>query len=132
MDHLLFEALRKKFRFPSPAGMLTTEDLWDLPLTSAKGANLDDVARALYKQLKETSDIVSFVSAANPKDSDLQNKLEIVKGVIKVRVEERDLAKASKERSEKKQRLMEIINKKQDAELENKSVDELKGLLESL
>lgn len=131
-NNLLFTALRKKFRFQSSTGLLTTEDLWDLPLTSTRGANLDDVAKTLYKQLKEASDITSFVSPASSKDNDLQSKFEIVKDVIRVKVEERDLAKQAKERSEKKQRLMEIINKKQEAELENKSVEELKGLLESL
>ena len=44
-DELFIKAARKKFRFPSKVGMLNVENLWDLPLTSANKASLDDTAR---------------------------------------------------------------------------------------
>ena len=45
----MFEkASRLKLRFSTSIGMLSAEDLWDLPLSSRNGtANLDDVARNL-------------------------------------------------------------------------------------
>ena len=59
----MFEkATRRKLRFTSAAGLLSTEDLWDLPLTSATGkANLDDIAKALNRRLKDAEE-VSFVA----------------------------------------------------------------------
>lgn len=45
---------RLKLRFDTTKGMLTAEDLWDLPLTSDAGkANLDDVAQSLHRELKD-------------------------------------------------------------------------------
>ena len=44
------QASRNKLRFDTNIkGVISTEDLWDLPLTSDTGrVNLDDIAKALY------------------------------------------------------------------------------------
>ena len=66
------QATRAKIRFSTPVGMLSVEDLWDLPLTSARArANLDDVARLLDAELKSTSSVsfVNDVSEVNAKSS---------------------------------------------------------------
>lgn len=132
----LFEqASRLKIRFDSPLGQLTTEDLWGLPLTSPSGAraNLDAIAMDLHRQTNEVAEVVSFVTAKAPSGSDeLLLKFEVVKHVIGVRVAERDQAKEAADRKAKKQRLLELIAQKQDAELAGKSVDELRALAESL
>lgn len=133
-DTALFEqATRLKLRFESPKGALTVEDLWDLPLTSQTGrANLDSIAIELHRATKDATDVVSFVDAAVPANDDAQLAFAVVKHVIQVRVTERDLAKQAAERKEKKQRLLELIARKQDEELAGKSVDELRVLAESL
>lgn len=132
----LFEqASRLKLRFDSPKGLLTVEDLWDLPLTSPSGnrANLDSIAISLHKQTRDAADTVSFVASSENKRSDeLYLAFEIVKHVIRVRVAERDELKAAADRREKRQRILELIAKKEDGELESKSVDELRSLAESL
>jgi len=58
----LFEtASKNKLRFSSIKGNLTTEDLWDLPLTSKSGRIcLDNIAKQLYKELKDSTE-ESFV-----------------------------------------------------------------------
>jgi len=125
-----------KLRFDSPRGLLSVEDLWDLVLTSPSGnrANLDAIAIDLNRQIKDASDTVSFVSPTTEDSgkAELALKFEIVKHIIRVRVAERDAAKELSERREKKQRLLELIARKQDQELEGKSVDELRALAESL
>ena len=35
------QAARLKLRFETSRGLLSVEDLWDLPLTSARGASLE-------------------------------------------------------------------------------------------
>jgi hypothetical protein len=132
---LFLTASRSKFRFYSQLGNLSVEDLWDLPLTSAKGANLDEIARALHKQLKESDSDISFVKPASltkTKVEELQARFDVVKAVIDVKVAERDANLAAKDKAEKKQRLMEIISKKKDAELEGKSVEDLQAMLSAL
>jgi hypothetical protein len=53
-NNLFEKASRLKLRFSSPAGLLTVEDLWDLPLSAqAKVANLDDIAKGLNKTLEQ-------------------------------------------------------------------------------
>lgn len=132
-NQLFLKATRLKFRYPTLSGQLSVEDLWDLPLSSPTGrsTNLDDIAKALHRQLKEDLDI-SFVRPVVKKTEELQAKFDVVKLVIDTKVAERDDALAAKEKAEKKQKLMEIISKKKDAELEGKSVDELTSLLNSL
>ena len=80
----LFEiASRKAYRFASLKGELTVEQLWQLPLTSRGGTDLDTLAKGIFKDLKATEE-ESFVSVnTNPRRGDLENKLEIIKHIIK-------------------------------------------------
>lgn len=134
----LFEqASRLKVRFDSPkgGGGLTVEDLWDLPLTSPSGrsANLDSIAIALHRATREAAETVSFVTApASNGNSELQLKFDLVRHIIAVRVAERDQAKDLADRKAKKDRLLELIARKQDEELASKSVEELTALVQSL
>lgn len=130
------QASRTKLRFHSPKGLLTVEDLWDLPLqaASANRANLDAIASELHRQTRDAADAVSFVNpqAESRNAANLQLAFDIVRHVIRVRVEERDALQAAAQRREKKQRLLELIAQKEDAALGEKSVDELRALAESL
>lgn len=128
------QASRRKLRFAIPGGQITVEDLWDLPLTSRSGrGNLDDLARGLHRQLKQTNDDVSFVEPVeNSKNEDLNLRFELVKHVIAVRVAERRAAAEREERTAKKQQLLEVLSRKENAELEGKSVDELRSMINAL
>jgi hypothetical protein len=133
----MFEyATRMKLRFNSPKGQLTVEDLWDLPLTATRISvtNLDAIAIDLYRQTKDAGEMVSFVTPAadNGRAAELQLKLDIVKHIISVRVKERDERQAEADRREKKMRLMELIARKEDEALGQKSVDELRAMVEAL
>lgn len=129
----IFEkAVRQKLRFVSSAGQLTVEDLWDLPLTSTSKANLDDIAKGLYRQLKTSGDEVSFVNTAQKTDETIQLKFDIVKHVIDTRVAENALAATERERKEKRQLLMGLIERKQAEELLSASKDDLQKMLEAI
>lgn len=130
-NELFMTATRSKFRFPSSAGSLTVEDLWDLPLTG-RSANLDDIARGLHRQLKEADGDVSFVKPAVKTTAELQAKFDIVKYVIDAKMTERDARVAAEEKAAVKQRILGIIAKKKDEALEGKSVEELQTLLEAM
>jgi len=130
------QAARLKLRFDSPRGQLSVEDLWDLPLTSTSPnrPNLDAIALGLHLQTKQSAEVVSFVTpaAVDAGREELGLAFEIVKHVIAVKVQERDLAKEVADRKEKKQRLMQLITQKQDQALAEKSIDELLALAQSL
>lgn len=134
MEGNLFEnASRLKLRFDTPRGSLSIEDLWDLPLISRTGnINLDDIARDLHRQVRETDGEVSFVTPAQGPNETLQLSFELVKHVIGVRVAERDAAAEAAVRKEKKQRLLELIARKEDETLAGKSLEELRAMVEGL
>lgn len=127
------QASRMKLRFGTPRGPVSTEDLWDLPLTSTTGrVNLDAIGMKLFREIRDSDGMVSLVEPGTQPNAELLLAFEIVKHVIAVRVRERDELKAASDRREKKNRILELIARKQDEELGQKSVDELRQLAESL
>lgn len=129
----MFEkASRTKLRFQTTNGALTVEDLWEIPLTSTVGkVNLDDVARALHKQLKSGDD-VSFVDTAKKSDPVVQLKFDIVKHVIEVRLAENAAKVDAKAKAEKRQLIMSLMAEKSADALKGKSLAELQAELDSI
>lgn len=131
---LFLTATREKFRFQSTVGLVSIEDLWDMPLTSTRGPCLDDIAKTLNRAVKAADDDVSFVrpAATNKKGDDLQAKFDIVKHIIEVKLAERDAAKAAEDKKAEKQRLLELIAKKKDQALEGLTIEELTARINAL
>ncbi len=129
----MFEkADRLKLRFDTSKGLMSVEDLWDLPLTSATGkANLDDVAKGLFRQLKDEGDM-SFVTPSAAKDKMIQMRFDIVKHIIDVRVAENAATELARANREKKQLILGIIAQKENEQLSNASLEDLQRLAESL
>lgn len=126
------QAIRLKFRFPTPSGLATIEDLFDLPLTSTRGrANLNDVAKEIARQLKSETE-EDFVNPSSGADKILQAKLEIVKHVIKTKQAENEAERTAADRKAQKARIMEIIAQKQEQEILGKPLDELTAMLAAL
>ena len=122
----LFEvASRKKYRFPF-RGMISVEDLWDLNMTQ-----LDSVYKVLSKSVKTEKEEESLLTVKEGNE-DLENMVEIVKRVFKVKKDEAEAAKNAQEKAKKKERLLEILAKKQDESLNAKSEEELLKMLDEL
>ena len=123
----IFEkASKEKYRFTSNAGLLTVEDLWDLKLTGA--TSLDAVAKSINKQLKDSQE-ESFVTPTTTENNELSEKLDIVKHVISVRLQEKEDRANAAARKAEREKIASLINKKENAELEEKSVEELRAML---
>ena len=129
----IFEkATQEKFRYPSTKGLLTTEQLWELPLTAKSGFSLDDVAKAVNAELKAI-DTESFVATeTNPAKATLETKLEVVKHVIAFRLAEDQTAKAAAAKKLEKEKLLAVLGRKQDAVLENLTEAELLARINNL
>lgn len=123
----IFEtASRQKLRFETSKGLLSVEDLWDLPLTSATGkVCLDGIAIELHKQLRSTADVVSFVDEAAKTDSHAQLSFDVVKHVIDQRKAENAAEVEAKKRAETKQRLLAALAKKQEGAIDAMSEEDL-------
>lgn len=132
MEKSLFEvSTRKKLRFDSSKGLLSVEGLWDLPLTSKSGASLDQVAIAINRQVKEYQE-ESFVTKPNAGVSELTVKLDIVKHIISVKMEENEKRLQAVEVKAKKEQLMGLIETKKAQELVSKPIEELEAKLKAL
>lgn len=131
--NLFEQASRVKLRFASTKGELTVEQLWDAPLISGNGFNLDVIAKDVNTQLKASTE-ESFVKQARPNAAQaaLELKLEILKHIIGVKLAEADAAKASVARAEELRRLKEALAHKQDEALMSMDADALKKRIEEL
>lgn len=122
----LFEiATRRKYRFATNKGSLSVEDLWDLSSTQ-----LDAIYRAMTKELREQGG-----ESLMQKDNDntvLTDKIEIIKHIFLVKQEEATARRAAEENRNKRQRIMEILDQKRDASLQNMSEEDLQKMLNDL
>ena len=119
-------ATRKKLRFQSGRGPLSVEDLWDLKLPQ-----LDTIAVAVDEEVAN-SPKKSFITTRSVANKEAELKLEILKHIIQVKLEEEEAKLKSIEKKEKKAKIMELLEQKQVESLTSKSEDELKQLLAEL
>jgi hypothetical protein len=129
----LFEsATRKKFRFASPRGELTVEQLWDVPLLSSDGLNLDSIAKAVNKDLKAATEESFVATGRSPAHGVIEAKLNIVKRVIEVKLNEQAEAKKRAENKAKRDKLIGALAAKQDGKFEKMSEKQLFAELDAL
>lgn len=127
----LFEvASRKKYRFQTKKGLVGVEDLWDLPLQSKDGFNLDVLAVSLSDKLEDGSK--SFVNRRMSENTDGKNKLDIVVHVINTKIEESKAREKAAENKEEREKLLGILKTKQDEALGKLSEDDIKKRIEAL
>ena len=125
MEKLFENATRGKYRF-SFKGSITVEDLWDL-----SPQNLDTIYKSLTKELKQSQE-ESLLIKKTEVDAVLDDKINLVKYIVLTKLKEEDQRNKEREFKEKKQKILGLIADKQDNELQSKSIDELKDMLESL
>lgn len=125
-------AARKKYRYASKAGLLNTEDLFDLDLKHERAASLDDVARRLSRELRERNE-ETFIE---PKRDDVTALLERKLGVVKLVIAYRLQVAADREQAmikqEQKRKLLDILGEKADEELKSMSKEEIEAQLANL
>lgn len=125
MEKMFEFALKNKVRFPYK-GLVSVEDLFDLSVR-----DLDGIFKTLNAQVKKSQE-ESLLATKTKEDETLAIQIEIVRHIVKTKLDEAETAKQSKELKEKKQKIMEIIAAKQDESLKNASVEELQAMLANL
>ena len=125
INELFIMATRQKFRF-NFKGIATVEDLWDLNVR-----DLDTIFKGLNAQAKQAKE-ESLLAVKSKEDAVLEAKIEIVKHIVKTKLEEAEQRRVRAENREKKNRIAEILADKQDEELRGKSVEELQKLYDSM
>jgi hypothetical protein len=138
MSDIFAIATRKKLRFPAVgrlAGLLSVEDVWDLPLKAKRDgdASLNELALLLDAEVAkqprksfvddETTDTVVTGDSL---------RLEIVLAIIAVKKEEAKVKESAVVRAGQIQQLDQLITQKQNEALAGKSIEELQAMRAAL
>ena len=114
--------------FDTPLGTLTDRDLWHLPLLGNQ-VNLNDIAKSLNKVVKDQDD-EDFVTVRKNKDTLPQLRLDIVKHIIEYKLAQQESNEKRQKTLQRNERIKGILANKEDEELQGKSPEELRELLE--
>lgn len=125
MENLFMESSRGKFRF-NYKGLIEVSDLWDLKLEE-----LDIIYRELNSSLKKVEE-ESLMKVKSDKDKILVSKIEIVKFIYEIKSKELEERKNAKLNADKRNKINEILAKKQADSLENMSEADLIAMRDNL
>lgn len=124
MEKMFEMAIRNKFRFPFK-GLISSEELYDLSVE-----NLDIIFKSLNSEIKKAKE-ESLLDIKTSEDKILQAKIEIVKYIVSIKLEEKRIKENEKKNKEERQKILSIIANKQESELKNKSIEELEKMLQN-
>lgn len=124
-QNLFEQAVRIKARW-AYKGSLSVEDLWDLAV-----GELDTIFQSHNAQLK-LSQQESLLQKPNREDEILSLKVEIVRHIVGVKLEEQEARLQAAENRAKRRRILDVLAQKQDEGLLSKTETELQEMLEAL
>lgn len=126
------QASRKSLTFQTVRGVISTNELWTIPLQSKSGFDLDNIAKSVARELK-AMDEESFVETnTNPAKGLAALRLEILKHIIGVKQEENLARKNAAANAEMRERLLGVLAEKQADELKHLTKEEILAQLEKL
>lgn len=134
MSDLFERAVRKKLRFNSAKGLLTVEDLWDLPLTSssASAVSLQSVATPIFGKQHELTGVQSLFegpAAPSAEKINVDLQVEVIKYIAAKRRQEADAATLAAAKASQVAELRAQLNKKK---LEGASAEDLERQIAAL
>lgn len=131
-QELLLAVAKKKVRFGSNRGPLAFEHLFDLPLTSKDGFDLNSVAVAVHNDIEKEGKVSFVDTRSNPRKAELEVKLEAVKLVIALKQAEQAANKDKAAKDAKRHLLETAIANAQTKALGEMSEAELQAALAAL
>lgn len=122
----MFEkAVRMKLRF-NHKGLCSVEDLWDLSLE-----NLDTMYGTMNKELEQLQG-TSLLRTRKPEEEVIVLKMNIVSHIVSIKLQEKADKEARREKAERKQMLMGILEEKQNAEYRSMSKEDIMKLINDM
>ena len=117
-------AVKNKLRF-NYKGLCSVEDLYDIPLS-----DLDKMYGELKKQQKNFGED-SLLNKKSSEEKEIGIKIEIIESIVTDRIADIDKAKKAQQTRERNRRIAQIIADKEDAALNDMSLEDLKAMLVS-
>lgn len=129
----LFEyATRQKLEFESPRGPLNVQQLWDVPLSSRDGFDLDTIAKKA-SAAAEAAGEKSFVKPVqNAKQEKANVAFELVLYIIKIKLDEAEANRKRIDRAAEKRALLEALAEKEKGALSAMSLEDIKKRIAAL
>lgn len=124
MSNIFEQITRKGLTFSTVKGNISVQELWQLPLKGRNGFDLDTVSRDLLSKVKASSE-ESLVETVNNVDSDDELRLEVLKVVVNTLKSEQEARVNAEQARSHNEKIDQLIARKQEQELEGKSVEEL-------
>lgn len=125
-------ASRKKLRIQTNRGMLSVEQLWDL-----SKEDIGELAKSIRKRINDQkgvtgdSELDFLKPSAQTEETIDELTFRILKDIYQTKQAEEDKAHRRVAARENNRKILELIAKKQDQELENKSIEELEKMLQN-
>ena len=132
MDNIFIYATRNKLRFASTKGELSVEQLWDVPLRSTDGFNLNAIAKAANESVKAANEENFVETKRTPAHARAETVLEVVKHVIGAKLADEDAAKRRAENKAEREQLLAALADKQAGKLSAMSEAQLRKKIEAL
>jgi hypothetical protein len=104
--------------------MLSIEDLYDLNVKSLDAIYKD--LNSTYKTQKEES----LLDVKNKEDEILALKIEIIKYIVKTKLEEQEAREKAQENAAQRQKILKVISEKKDKELYDMPIEDLEKMVE--
>lgn len=129
----IFEyAARNKLRFASQRGDITVEQLWDVPLRSNDGFNLNAVAKSANEAVKAINEESFVETTRTTAHARVETAFEVVKHIIDAKLADEAAAKKRTENKQRREKLLTVLAEKQDGKLSEMSERELKKQIAEL
>lgn len=121
------KATRQKLRFQTTLGNLLVEDVWDLSLQQ-----LNQIAKALKKEIKTSENEEDFLNEKTEVDEKTQLRFDIVIEILNIKKAEAKEQKEASSNKAKLQKLYELLERKQNAAMENLSTEEIQAQIDAI
>lgn len=122
MEKKFEKAIRLKLRF-NYHGRISVEDLWDLNVKQLDTIYKD--LNSIYKAQKEES----LLDVKDPGDDILALRIEIIKYIVEVKLEEQEDYRKAHETAAQRQKILKVISEKKDKELYDMPIQDLEKMV---
>lgn len=124
MTDIFQQITRKGLTFSTVKGNIHVQELWKLPLKGKNGYDLDNISRELLAKVNASQE-KSLVDTATDVDTDDNLRLEVLKVIINTLKIEQAARVSEAINKSHNDKIDQLIARKQEQELEGKSIDEL-------
>ena len=126
------QATKQKLRFKTVRGQVDVEALWDLPLEAKDGCSLDEVSKAVIRELNAEGETSLVKPKTNPGHADNVLRLDVLKHIIQYKKDKATAEALETNKAEERKVLEGLLAQKKTEELGKLSKEEIEKRLKEL